>query len=51
MLSEFEFLTEASHQFVEEWFAIVDNDISRQIISVDDVCPDEVGNVLLLDFF
>jgi len=51
VLSEFEFLTKASHQLVEEWFAIVGDDISRNTISVDDVCPDEVDNVLFLDFF
>jgi len=51
VLSEFEFLTEASHQLVEEWFAIVGDDISRHTLSVDDVCPDEIDNVFLLDFF
>jgi len=51
VLSEFEFLTEASHQLVEKWFAIVGDDISRHTISVDDVCPDEIDNVFLLDFF
>ena len=51
MLSEFEFLTEASHQLVEQWFCIVGDDILRHTISVDDVCLDEVDNVLFLDFF
>jgi len=51
VLSEFEFLTEASHQLVEEWFSILGNDISRDTISVDDVCPDEVDNILFLNFF
>jgi len=51
MLSKLEFLTKASHQFVEEWFAIVGDDISRNAISVDNVYLDEVDNILLLDFF
>jgi len=42
VLSEFGFLIEASHQLVEEWFAVVHDDISRHTISVDDVCSDEV---------
>jgi len=50
-LSEFEFLTEVSHQLVEEWFAIIGDDILRYAILVDDVCPDEVDKVHLLDFF
>ena len=49
MLSEFEFLTEISHQLVEEWFAIVSDDISRHPILVNDVCPYEVDNVLFRD--
>ena len=51
MLSEFEFLIEASHQLVEEWFVVVSKDISRHIVLVDDVYPNEVNNVLFLDFF
>ena len=51
MLSEFEFLTEASHQLVEEWFATVGDDISRHLILVDDVCLHKVDDLLLLDFF
>jgi len=51
MLSKFELLTEASHQLVEEWFSIVGDDISRHALLVNVMCPDEVDNALLLDFF
>jgi len=51
MLSILKFLAKASRQLIEERFTIVGDDMTRHAISVDDVCPDDVNNVFLLDFF
>jgi len=51
MLSKLEFLIEASHQLVKEWFAIVGDDVSRYTIAIDDVSSNKISNILVLDFF
>ena len=51
MLGKLEFLTKVSHQLVEEWFAIVSDDISRHAISINEMRPNEVDHILFLDLF
>jgi len=51
MLTKLEFLTKASHQLVEEWLAIVDDDVWRHTISINDMFSNKIDNILLLDFF
>ena len=50
MLRELELLTEATHEFVNEWFTIVRDDIPRRNIPKNDVCSDKRNHILLFDF-
>jgi len=51
MLGKLEFSTKDSNQFVNKWFAIINGDIWRHAIVINDVCPNEVDNILLLPYF
>ncbi|KAB2617407.1 hypothetical protein D8674_013276 [Pyrus ussuriensis x Pyrus communis] len=50
VLLEFVFLTELVHESVGELFSIVDDDVARHTISMDDVLFDEMDDSFLFDF-
>jgi len=50
MLGKLEFLTKVSHQFVDERFAIIGDNISRYAILINDVRPNEVDDILFFNF-
>jgi len=50
MLGKLELLAWASHEAVEEWLTVVDDDVPRYAILIDDVHPDEVNDIFLFYF-
>ena len=51
MLFETELCTQLVHNCIVELLFIVSYDISHYLITVDDVCLNEVYNYFFLDFF
>ncbi|KAM1028046.1 hypothetical protein ACFX2A_041737 [Malus domestica] len=50
VLFEFVFLVELVHESIGELFFVVDDDVARHIISVDDMLFDETDDSFILDF-
>ena len=50
MLGKLELLTQASHKAVEKWFTVVDHDVPRYGIPIDNVCRDKVNDIVLFYF-
>jgi len=50
VLGKLELLTQASHEVVEEWLAVINDDVPSYAILIDNVHPDEVNDILLFYF-
>ena len=50
MLGKFELLTQASHEAIEEWFTVVDDDVSRYATPIDNVRPNKANGIFLFYF-
>ena len=51
MLGKLEFLAKISYHFVEEWFAIVYDNLLRHAASIDDLCLNKATTAFFLTFF
>jgi len=50
MLGKLELLAQASHETIEEWFTVVDDDVPRHDILIDNVRSDGINDVFLFFF-
>ena len=50
MLGKLELRTQASHEVVEEWLAVINDDVPSYAILIDNVHPDEVNDIFLFYF-
>jgi len=50
VLGKLELLAQVSHEAVEEWLTVVGGDVPRYAISIDNVRPDEVNDILFFYF-
>ena len=49
MLGKLKLLAQASHPAVKEGLTIIDDNVPRHTISIDNVCPYEVDHIFFFD--